>query len=119
MCGDRVDEPAVLLQAIVEVRSRCEAGRANLPDELALPNARPGTDGNRGQVQVFGFEAIGVAQVDHPSRAAAHPRGHDHAVGNSNDGRPGGRAVVHAECARTSRRTGCIRALENADVTTG
>src|SRR6516165_11932051 len=95
MCGHRVDEYAVLLEAVVEVRSGRESGRAYSTDELALTDARAGADGNRGQMQVFSLEPVGVPKVDHASGASAHPRGHHDAVRDGHDRRSGRRAVIH------------------------
>ena len=47
MRGNRVDERAVLHQAIVEVRAGREAGRTDSSDELALPHRAPARTGSQ------------------------------------------------------------------------
>ena len=97
MRGDGVDERAVLLEAVVQVRARREPGRAHSTDELALAHVRAGTDRNRGEMQVLRLESVGVAKVDHAPGAAAHSRGYDHAVGDGHYRRAGWCAVIDAE----------------------
>ena len=62
MRRQRVDEGAVFLQSIVEVRTRREAGRSDATDELALTHARTGVHGDGREVQIFRLEAVRVAR---------------------------------------------------------
>ena len=97
MRRQRIDEGAVFLQSIVEVRTSREAGRPDATDELALMHAGTGAHGDRREVQILRLEAVRVPQMDHPAGPAARSRGHDDAVRNRDDRRAGRRAVVDAE----------------------
>src|SRR6478672_4730918 len=48
-------------------------------------------------MQVFRFEAVGVAQMNHSSRSALRPGFDDDAVGDGDNGRSHRRAVIDAE----------------------
>src|SRR5207249_3515729 len=46
MSGQRVDEDAVFLEPVVEVRTGGESRRADAPNQIALPHASASSDGD-------------------------------------------------------------------------
>ena len=97
MSPDRIDEHAVLLEAVVEVRTCGQAGCADAPDQIPLMDAGPSTHGDRRQMQVLGFEAVRMTQMHHAAGAAAHTGFDDKAVRDRDDRRAGRRPVIDAE----------------------
>ena len=97
MRRNRVDEGAVLLQTVIEVRAGGETRHPHAADQFTLMDVLPGANGDGRQVQVLGFEPVGVAQVHHASGSAARARRHDDAVGHRDHGRANRRPVVDAE----------------------
>ena len=75
---ERVDELAVLPQAVIEVRPGGGAGRADAPDQLSLIDVHAGMDplAECREVQVVAFEPARVTDSHHVAAAAAS-RGRD------------------------------------------
>src|SRR5690348_7672699 len=96
--GERVDVLAVLLQPEVQMRTRGQAGHADLADQLSLRDVHAGPDagGKRRQVQVFALVAAGVPQLHRVAATAGVARELDDALRDRYDGRTGRRAEVDA-----------------------
>src|SRR2546421_3996675 len=99
LLAERVDEVAVLRDAIVEMRAGGQPGRAHVADHLPLRHAPARTDAGAEPREVVVHRLVARAVLErHPDAVAARPaRGADAAVGDGADRRAHGGAVIDGE----------------------
>src|SRR5439155_21404630 len=112
MLDQRIDEHAVLAQAVIEMRTGGVSRGTDPADERTLIYMSPGTNagGKRGQVQVVTLEPAGMPQAHHVATAAAPSRRDNRSCRHSDHRCPDGRAVVNSEV----RAVGSIDRVEPA-----
>src|SRR2546426_2513082 len=94
--GERIDDPAVLLDFPVDVRAGRRTGHADERDGLPARDAVPDGDERRGRVVVAALEPFGVLHAD-PASADLDPAGRiDDAVVGRDDDRAIWRGDVNA-----------------------
>ena len=94
---ERIDEDAVPLDAVIEMRPGHQTGCADASDQIALLHPRAGTDGDRRKVQILGLESVGMPQMHHPAGGAVRAGPHDHSVRYGDNGRADRGSVVDSE----------------------
>ena len=99
LLAERVDEVAVLRDAIVEMRAGGQPRRAHVADHLPLRHAPAGTDAGAEPREVVVHRLVARAMLErHRDAVAARPaRGADAAVGDGADRRAHRCAVIDGE----------------------
>ena len=108
MLDERIDEDAVLAEAVVEMRASCGSRRTNAADQFSLIDVSAGANSSRERrkMEIVGLKSACVAETHHIATATAPARRENSARCNRDHRRANRRRIVDAQMStiRTEHR---------------